>query len=112
MFHHVGFGKWNDGAGLQGDDVDVHVVAQIGGFDKARGCPFALGSGHGDGLYFLIGRDKSGWRVESFDLFVSLAYPMEAGGFGAGAAQGPFGCRRDIGIATGGQGVGGCGQRQ
>src|SRR4029078_732241 len=42
VLHDMSLGKANDGAGLQRDDGDMHVMPEVRGIDKARGRPAAI----------------------------------------------------------------------
>ena len=42
MFHHMGFGKGNFPAGLKSNDIDMHIMAQIGRVNKLRGRPYSI----------------------------------------------------------------------
>ncbi len=107
MFHHVGFQKRDHTTGLKGDDVDVHVVPQIGGVDKARRGPGAICVGHdaGGDVRFIGDQDLGGLKAGYGD--IGLADPVKAQGLRTGVRKLPLCARGQVGIAAGGEGVGG-----
>ena len=46
VLHHMGLGEGDDAARLEGDNGDMHVVAEVVERDEARGGPGAVGAGH------------------------------------------------------------------
>src|SRR4029453_19450126 len=74
--------------GPERDDVDVHVVAQVGWVNEAGGHPGAVGAWHRDGFEVTLVGDKWRWCLEAIDLLISLPDPMEAEGAGTGVGQG------------------------
>ncbi len=44
----MGLGEGDHRAGLEGDDVDMHVVAQVGRIDEAGRRPAPVRVGHGE----------------------------------------------------------------
>jgi hypothetical protein len=75
--------------GPERDDVDVHVVAQVGRVNEAGGHPGAIGAWHRDGFEVTFVGDKRRRHLEAIDLLISLPDPVEAEGVGAGVVQGP-----------------------
>ena len=74
----MGFGERDDGARLERDDGDVHVVAHVGRVDEAGRRPLAVGVGHGDRRdVVLVGEDRLG-HVDAVDAVVGFADPVEA----------------------------------
>ena len=71
------FGKGDDRSGFKCDDGDVHIVAHIGGIDKARGCPFAIRAGHNSRCDGLLVGHKGFRRINSLNRFIRLSDPME-----------------------------------
>ena len=101
MLHDVGFGKGDDSTGLEGHDIDVHVVTQVGGIDKAGGRPLAISARHGDGGDFILIGDEGRRVLQARNRFKGLAQPMEAHRLGVLIACRPVRTRRQIGITTG-----------
>ena len=91
-------GEGDHGARLQCDNVDVHVVAHVGGIDETRGGPAAICAGHDGALGVLVPGDDRFRLVEARHGLVDLADPVEAGGRLACVVQGPWQARRQIGV--------------
>jgi len=73
----MGFFKRNGAAGLEGHDVDMHVMAHVIGIDKPAGSPTAFGSGHRIGFHQIFIGDKRLRQVNSFNRFIGFANPVE-----------------------------------
>ena len=87
--------------GSQGDDVDVHVVAQVGGVDEPGGAPAIVGVGHpADRLVLLVG-DEGGRRLDAVDRLVALPHPVEADGRRPAVEQRPGAAGRQESVAAG-----------
>ncbi len=96
----------DDGAGLEGDDVDVHVVRHVVGLDEARRAPAVVGAGHpADGDILFVG-DEGFWDRNAVDGFVGFADPMEADRSPGLVGERPFAAGGQVGVAAGAQGVG------
>ena len=67
-------------ARLEGDDVDMHVVAQIVGIDEARRRPAARGAGHRQRHDVLLVAEERLGHLDALDALVELADPVEARG--------------------------------
>ncbi|KQQ45529.1 hypothetical protein ASF58_18175 [Methylobacterium sp. Leaf125] len=106
VLHDVGLLEGDGGARAQGDDVDVHVVADIVGGDEAGCGPGSVGAGHGHGGDGGLVGDEGGRRLEAGYAGVGLADPVEAGGSGSVVAQVPGGAGGQVGVSAGGEGVG------
>ena len=96
----MGFGKGDHAAGLEIDDVHMHVVAQILRIGKAGGGPAAFGAGHFNrGHVAFIGDDRIGGG-QAGDRLIGFADPVKPRDALGPVMQRPLGARRDIGIAT------------
>src|SRR5690606_1906438 len=80
MLHDMGFHEGDGATGLERNDVDVHVVADVSWIDEPRGCPLSIRIRHGDQLLLaLVGEDRRR-RLKTVDNLEWLANPMEAHG--------------------------------
>lgn len=76
VFHDMGFFKGNNPARLEGDDIDLHIMAQVVILDKAGGGPAVLGVGHRVGGDERFVRHKGVGRGPAGGGFVQLANPV------------------------------------
>ena len=87
VLHHMGLGEGNDGAGLEGDDGDMHVVAHVGRDRRSASSPSGLGVGHRRRRDVLLVGEEGSRHVDALDRLVGLADPVEAdGGVGSRCA--------------------------
>ncbi len=100
VLHDVGLGEGDHRAGLEGDDVDVHVVAQVGRIDEARRRPAPVGAGHGVAHHVLLVGDEGLGRVDALDRLVALADPVEGHAALRGVCAFPVAGRRQEGVAA------------
>ena len=100
VLHHMRFGKGDGAARLEGDDVHMHIVAQIIRIDKAGRRPDRVAIRHRCGRGSGIAGDKSLRPVDPLDRGVMLAHPVEDGVALAGRVGAPVRAGRDIGIAA------------
>jgi hypothetical protein len=76
-------------AGLEGDDGDVHVVAEIGGIDEPRRRPSSVGARHWRRRdVSFIGHDRIGQR-EIRHTLIEFSDPVEMRRARAAVAHGP-----------------------
>src|SRR5690554_7102547 len=100
VFHDMGLVKGNHRTRLEGDDIDVHVVAHIIGINETCGGPASFCARHGNRLNVVLVNDESLGHVDTVDLLVSLAYPVETYRRVGFIAQLTVTSRRQEGVAT------------
>ena len=100
MFHDMGFGKGDGATGLEGDDIDMHIVSQISWIDKAACSPAPVCVWHGCRINLRVTCHK-GWRgVNSINSDITLSDPVKEHLLGAVINKLPFAAGRNIGIAA------------
>src|SRR5699024_8122384 len=99
---HVRLREGDRGTGLQGDDVHVHVVAQVGRVDEPLGAPRTVGADHADTFHVLGTGDEGGRHLDPVGVLVGLADPVEAGFLAGAVVRGPVRTRGQVGVPAGG----------
>ena len=77
VFHHMGFGKRDNGTRFEGDDGHMHVMTQVFRRDETGGCPLAVCPRHFGRLDLFFVRYECIRGSQSLDCFVGFSDPVK-----------------------------------
>ena len=101
----MGFRKWDHRSGLQRDNIDMHIMAQVLRIDEAGCGPGAIGVGHCNRRLLALMSHEGGWLCNAIDRAIRLSNPVKQSAPFALAVYFPFATSRQIGVAARTQGV-------
>ena len=73
----MSFSKRDHPAGLKRHDIDMHIMAQVLGVNKAGGGPFAIRIRHGNGGVLIIMGNETLRAVNTIRRLIAFSDPME-----------------------------------
>lgn len=99
MFHNMGFSKEDQPTKLKGDNINMHVMAQVYKIDKTRRTPF-INIRHPINQHVLIHHNEGRWRIHTQRKFIAFAHPIKLQLRITRVCQTPSTARKNINIAT------------
>ena len=73
----MGFRKRDAPAGFEGNDIHMHIVTQVSGFNKPRCGPNCITIRHFNGCHIFVRGDKRNRGLDTFGGLIPFAHPME-----------------------------------